>query len=277
MAVVQEEREVGAVVGFCNSLLNILQPSPPESTVLVLFDSPGPTFRNDLYTEYKAQRGPPPEDLGHQFDIAIEACQAFGFRAFAAPGFEADDVIATMAKTASDLERERTVAIVGADKDFFQLVTDSCFVLCPNKKALVTPAEVELKFGVPPALMADLQSLMGDSADNIKGVPGVGPKIAAELLRQFGSLDGVLDNAHLVKQNKRRESLLEHRAAALQARELVSLHKEVPPSALNPPLRDVSELHALLTTNTPLDFSSAVSFCETNHLWAVSRSLKKKR
>jgi len=272
-----EDREVGAIVGFCNSLISILLPAPSDSTVMVLFDSPGPTFRQPMFPEYKAQRPEPPEDLGPQFSVAIEACRAFGWGAYAAPGFEADDVIATMAKVASDNNQERTVTIVGSDKDFYQLVTDTCFVICPSKKVLVTAAEVEAKFGVPPRLMVDLQSLMGDSVDNIKGIPGIGPKTGSELLRQFGSLEGVLDNAHLVKQPKRRESLLQHRAAALLARQLVTLHAEVPPSALLPPLQDLNDLESLLTSSTPTDFTAAAAFCETNHLWTVARSLNKKK
>jgi DNA polymerase I len=269
-------RDVGAVAGFLNSLLNLLSPVPFGSTVFVVFDSAEKTFRSDIYPEYKAQRDSHPVDLGHQFDIAKDACDAFGWRSFSAPGFEADDVIATMAKISAANSCERDVVIIGSDKDFYQLVTDSCFVMCPNKKELVSPVEVELKFGVPPRLMVDLQSLAGDAVDNIPGIPGIGPKTAALLLRQFGSLEAVLDNAHSVKQPKRRESLVMHKNAALLARRLVALRTDVPPSALVPLVLDSQDLDRLLATHTPTKFEEASSFCERNHLWTVSSSLRKK-
>jgi hypothetical protein len=232
--------------------------------VVVAFDCAGPTFRDGLYDAYKSQRGAPPEALGPQFDLAYEACRAFGWPAVAAPGYEADDVIATLAAAAcrgvgtggdgsngsngsdgsggggggNGMGAERGVVIVAQDKDFMQLVTDRCVMVDPAKKRLFGCAEVEEKFGVPPRLMADLQALTGDATDNVPGVPGIGPKIAAELLGDWGSLDNVLDAARAtdpanpkkpaIKQTKRRENLVAHRGDAELSRRLVTLDAAVP-------------------------------------------------
>jgi DNA polymerase-1 len=204
-------------------------------------------------------------------ELAREACRAFGWPAVAAPGFEGDDIIATMAGAAKD----RQVAIVASDKDFLQLVSDRVFVVCPTKKVLYASLDVEAKWGVPPRLMADLQSLAGDAADNVKGIPGIGPKTASELLRQFGSLEGILDNAALVKQPKRRASLIAGRASALHARRLVTLKADVPPMSLMPPLQDDAEMAALLAAPTPTDFAAAIAFCKRYELWAVAQNLEK--
>ena len=274
--VTNEIRDVGALVGFMNTLNSLLLPIPesaPPPTCLVLFDSKGPTFRDDICESYKAQRAPPPEQLGPQFDLALSACSALGFPTFSAPGYEADDIIATMASIAGS--NGRPVAIVGSDKDFMQLVTDSCVMVCPAKKKLFTKVEVEAKFGVPPRLMVDLQSLCGDATDNIKGIPSIGPKTAAELLLQFGCLDAVLENAHLVKQPKRRAVLCEHADSARLAKRLVTLRQDVPPVSLFPPLRDGTELEAILSAPTPPNFPGAIAFCEDNHLWNVAKALRR--
>lgn len=320
-----EEQEIGAVVGFCNILLSQLQPPPPvlacpyAPTVVVAFDCAGPTFRDDLFGEYKAQRSEPPPTLGPQFDLAYEACQAFGWTAVSAPGFEADDIIATFAAAAgrgvgtggsSGAGAKRGVVIVGQDKDFMQLVTDRCVLVDPARKRMFGTAEVEEKFGVPPRLMVDLQALAGDPTDNIPGVPGIGPKIAAELLRSWGSLGSVLDAAQAmdpsnpkkpaIKQTKRRENLVAHRDDALLSRRLVTLNSQVPLERIrlyetgddagadsDLLLENEGRLARLLAplprardqvgadpASVPL--SSAVEFCRRNQMRALEKAVRSK-
>lgn len=242
-----------------------------QSLDCLLILSTGPTFRDKLCDQYKATRSASPEDLGPQMELAQEACEAFGWPAVAAPGFEGDDIIATMAS----MTKDRQVAIVASDKDFMQLVSDNVVVVCPTKKMLYASLDVEAKYGVPPHLMADLQSLAGDSADNVQGIPGVGIKTASQLLNQFGSLDKVLDNASLIKQPKRRASLIAGRASALHARQLVTLDSKVPPTSLVPPLQGSSELAAFLANPTPTTFEPAIAFCERHGLWQVAKNLRK--
>ena len=161
--------EVNAVAGLSSMLISLLLPTPESvrPTILVVFDSSGPTFREEIYSAYKAQRPPPPVDLGPQFEIAHNMCRAFGWPALTAPGFEADDLIATMAEVVGP---QRPVIIVSSDKDFMQLVRDeNCLMVCPQKRLLYNEEQVLTKLGVPPSLVVDLLALMGDSADNIPG------------------------------------------------------------------------------------------------------------
>jgi len=269
-------REVGALMGFCNTMMSLLLPFPPspsEPTVVVLFDSSGPTFRDELFDRYKGQRPAPPKALGPQMDLAVAACAAFGWPVFSAPGFEADDLIATLSST----DRARPTAIIGSDKDLFQLVSDSVCVMCPSKKKLFTAADVREKFGVGPELMVDLQSLCGDSADNVVGVPGVGPVTAAALLREWGSLEGVLAAAqqNRVKQAKRRLALVEHRESALLAKRLVTLRTDVPHHALVPAVGSHLQLRAMIEAPTFTNLGTAERFAEEQSLFAVARAIRR--
>ncbi|XHC00054.1 DNA polymerase I [Nitratireductor sp. ac15] len=223
---------VGAVAGFCNMLWKLLQNARDTDVGVtpthfaVIFDHSSKTFRNDLYPEYKANRSEPPEDLVPQFGLIREATQAFDLPCIEMAGFEADDLIATYARLASEAGGETT--IISSDKDLMQLVTDRVSMYDPMKDREIRIPEVIEKWGVPPEKMIDLQALTGDSVDNVPGVPGIGPKTAAQLLEEYGDLDTLLSRANEIKQTKRRENLIEFAEKARISRELVKLRIDVP-------------------------------------------------
>ena len=220
---------VGAVYGFINMLLK-LRDSMPATHLAVIFDAGRKTFRNELYPEYKANRPEPPEDLIPQFPLVREATRAMDLPAVELPGCEADDVIATYAKQASEQGME--VVIVSSDKDLMQLVSENVHLYDAMKNREIGREQVIEKFGVPPELVGDALALIGDTSDNIPGVPGIGPKTAAELITQFGSLEEVLARASEIKQNKRRESIEGNAEQARLSRVLVALKEDcegIPP------------------------------------------------
>ncbi len=191
----------------------------------VIFDASRLTFRNDIYPEYKAQRPEAPEDLVPQFALIREATRAFNVPCIEMDGFEADDLIATYARQAS--ERGWRVTIVSSDKDLMQLVTDGIDMFDPMKNRPIGRAEVIEKFGVPPDKVVDVQALAGDSVDNVPGVPGIGVKTAAQLITEYGDLDSLLARAGEIKQPKRRETLIEHAEKARISKRLVTLKADV--------------------------------------------------
>ncbi len=223
---------VGAVAGFCNMLWKLLQNARDTEVGVtpthfaVIFDHSSKTFRNDLYPEYKANRSEPPEDLVPQFGLIREATQAFDLPCIELAGFEADDLIATYARLASEAGGDTT--IISSDKDLMQLVTENVSMYDPMKDREINIPEVIEKWGVPPGKMIDLQALTGDSVDNVPGVPGIGPKTAAQLLEEYGDLDTLLSRAEEIKQKKRRENLIEFADKARISRELVKLRIDVP-------------------------------------------------
>ncbi len=223
---------VGAVSGFCNMLWKLLRDARnTEAGVIpthfaVIFDYSSKTFRNELYPEYKANRTEPPEDLIPQFGLIREATRAFDVPCIEMEGFEADDLIATYARMAVEAGGDAT--IVSSDKDLMQLVGPCVSMYDPMKDREIGVPEVIEKWGVAPEKMIDLQALTGDSIDNVPGVPGIGPKTAAQLLAEYGDLDTLLARAHEIKQNKRRENLMEHAEKARLSRELVRLKNDVP-------------------------------------------------
>ena len=222
---------VGAVAGFCNMLWKLMQNArdtdvgEPPTHFAVIFDYSSQTFRKDLYPEYKANRSAPPEDLIPQFGLIREATRAFDLPCIEMEGYEADDIIATYARLATEAGGETT--IISSDKDLMQLVNGSVSLYDPMKDKEINVPEVLEKWGVPPEKMIDLQALMGDSVDNIPGVPGIGQKTAAQLLEEYGDLDTLLARASEIKQNKRRETLIENRDKALLSRELVRLKNDI--------------------------------------------------
>ena len=222
---------VGAVAGFCNMLWKLMQNArdtdvgEPPTHFAVIFDYSSQTFRKDLYPEYKANRSAPPEDLIPQFGLIREATRAFDLPCIEMEGYEADDIIATYARLATEAGGETT--IISSDKDLMQLVNGSVSLYDPMKDKEINVPEVIEKWGVPPEKMIDLQALMGDSVDNIPGVPGIGQKTAAQLLEEYGDLDTLLARASEIKQNKRRETLIENRDKALLSRELVRLKNDI--------------------------------------------------
>ena len=216
---------VNAVYGFITMLMKLLDDMQPDH-IAIIFDSARKTFRNDLDPNYKANRGDPPDELVPQFPLVREATRAFNFDCIELNGFEADDLIATYTKEA--LEAGADVTIVSSDKDLMQLVSDQVSMFDSIKNRRIGPAQVLEKFGVPPEKVVDVQSLAGDSTDNVPGVPGIGVKTAAQLIQEYGDLDTLLARASEIKQNKRRESLIEHADKARLSRELVRLRSDVP-------------------------------------------------
>ncbi len=216
---------VGAVLGFTSMIMKLLT-DLHAPYIAVIFDAARKNFRNEIYTEYKANRDDTPEDLIPQFGLIRDATEAFGIPAIELEGFEADDLIATYARLAS--EQGKKVTIVGTDKDLMQLVNDNVRMFDPIKNKYIGPAEVKEKFGVLPDRVIDVQSLAGDSTDNIPGVPGIGIKTAAELINEYGDLDTLLERAGEIKQPKRREKLIENADMARISRKLVTLAPDAP-------------------------------------------------
>jgi DNA polymerase-1 len=220
---------VGAVAGFCNMLWKFLEEmkGPEAPTHLaVIFDKSEITFRNELYPEYKAHRPPAPEDLAPQFPLIRDAVRAFNLPCIEMGGFEADDLIATYARQAA--RTGASVRIVSSDKDLMQLIVEGQIQLYdPMKNRLLGPEAVMEKFGVGPDKVIDAQALIGDSTDNVPGAPGIGPKTAAELIAAFGSLDAILERANEIKQQKRRETLINFADQIRLSRQLVTLKDDV--------------------------------------------------
>jgi DNA polymerase-1 len=221
---------VGAIAGFCNMLWKLLvdmraQEDAPTH-LAVIFDHSERTFRNALYADYKAHRPPPPEDLVPQFPLVREATKAFGVPCLEQPGYEADDLIAAYACKVRDLGGE--VVIVSSDKDLMQLVGPQVAMLDTMKNLRIGPDQVVEKFGVPPEKVVDVQALCGDSVDNVPGAPGIGVKTAAALILEYGDLDTLLARAPEIKQQKRRETLIEFADQIRLSRELVRLDCDTP-------------------------------------------------
>ena len=234
-----------ALFGFANVLQKLLKDGQPDY-IAVVFDV-GKSFRNDLYPEYKGTRPDMPEDLRAQWPELAPLCQDFGVRAIAREGWEADDIIGTLAQTYAGPEMK--VSIVSADKDFCQLVGEHVRVLDVQNSRDLGPDEVKERWGVPPERIIDLLSLMGDSSDNVPGVPGVGEKTAVKLLNEYGDLDTILSNASKVS-GKLGERLVEHTDKAQLSRRLVTIVTDLPVEESLEGLRlrepDAPALHARL-------------------------------
>jgi DNA polymerase-1 len=219
-------RTTHAVYIFVTMLRKLMQDYPPQY-IAASFDLPGPTFRSEMVTDYKANRSPMPPDLAEQIPWVHEACEAMGVPILTSQRYEADDVIGTLAQKAADAGFE--VAIVTGDKDFFQLVHDGIEVYNPKDDGTWFDAVgVKEKFGVSPDQVVDVLALMGDSIDNIKGVPGIGEKGARDLIATYGSLEELLAHAGEVSNKRYREGLLAHAADARQSRELARIRTDVP-------------------------------------------------
>jgi len=219
---------VGAVSGFCNMLFKIIEDqkgSNAPTHLVVVFDAKGKTFRSDIYPEYKMNRPPAPEDLVPQFPLTRDATRAFGLACIEQEGFEADDIIATLAIKARDAGGH--VTIVSSDKDMMQLVGNGVEMFDAMKNKRIGTEQVEEKFGVGPNRVIDVQSLAGDSVDNVPGAPGIGVKTAALLINEYGDLDSLLERASEIKQPKRRETLIENADQIRTSRELVTLKTDM--------------------------------------------------
>src|SRR6185312_3793217 len=230
---------VGAISGFCNMLWKLMvdmKAAPDAPTHLaVVFDKSEITFRNQLYADYKAHRPPPPDDLVPQFPLVREATRAFGVPCLEMAGYEADDIIAAYACQVRDAGGE--VVIVSSDKDLMQLVGPQVSMLDTMKNVRIGIPEVMEKFGVPPEKVVDVQALCGDSVDNVPGAPGIGIKTASALINEYGDLDTLLARAGEIKQEKRRQTLIDFAEQIRLSRQLVQLDCETPVPA---PLDDLA-------------------------------------
>jgi DNA polymerase-1 len=220
--------QLNAVYGFCGMLLKLLRDLKPEERpthLAVVFDKSEKTFRTEMYPDYKAHRPDPPDDLIPQFAVIREAVRAFDLPCLEQAGYEADDLIATYVRIAS--EAGATATIVSSDKDLMQLVTDRVTMFDTMKDRKIGIPEVVEKFGVTPDKMIEVQALIGDSTDNVPGVPGIGPKTAAQLIGEYGDLETVLARAGEIKQEKRRQSLIDNADKARLSKRLVTLDAHV--------------------------------------------------
>ena len=222
----------GAVSGFCSMLFKLLEDSRSDDSIhrpthfAVIFDSARRNFRNDIYSEYKANRSEAPEDLAPQFEYIRKSVEAFNLPSIELSNYEADDLIATYTKQIIKVGAK--VTVISSDKDLMQLVSDKVRLYDPMKSKVLGEKEVVEKFGVKPDQVIDVQSLAGDSSDNIPGVPGIGIKTASELINKYKTLDVLLKKADEIPQNKRRETLLANKDKALLSRQLVTLKDDVP-------------------------------------------------
>ena len=222
----------GAVSGFCSMLFKLLEDSRSDDSIhkpthfAVIFDSAKKNFRNDIYSEYKANRTETPEDLIPQFEYIRKAVKAFSLPSIELINYEADDLLATYAKKI--VAAGAKVTVISSDKDLMQLVSEKIRLYDPMKNKVLGEKEVFEKFGVKPNQVIDVQSLAGDSSDNIPGVPGIGVKTAAELINKYKTLDVLLKNIEEIPQTKRRETLLTNKDKAILSKKLVTLKDDVP-------------------------------------------------
>ncbi len=216
---------VGAVHGFVRDMVDLLENKSPDY-LLCAFDLPGPTFRDERYAEYKADRDEMPEDLQPQIPDIRRVLEAMGIPCLECPGYEADDVLATVAREAG--QKRMQCYVVTSDKDCRQLITERVKIYNIRKDSIFDASELMKVWGIRPDQVVDFQSLVGDKVDNVPGVPLIGPKIAAELLQKYDTLDEVLDHAEEVSGKKRRENLMNGRESATLSRDLVRLVNDVP-------------------------------------------------
>jgi DNA polymerase I len=256
----QDGTPIGAVLGFSNMIYRLLKDTNADH-VAIVFDAAETTFRNRIYHAYKANRTETPSELVPQFKLVREATDAFGLARVERPDFEADDLIASYACAAAANGDE--VTIISSDKDLMQLVSERISMFDPIKNRPIGAAEVKEKFGVGPDKVIDVQALCGDSVDNVPGVPGIGPKTAAELITTYGDLETLLAHAPEIKQPKRRQSLIDFAEQARISRRLVELDTKVPLSLTLDQL-----------TVPPLDLAKLSTFLEANGFRALMARIK---
>ena len=222
----------GAVSGFCSMLFKLLEDSKSIENLqkpthfAVIFDSARKTFRNEIYSDYKANRSEAPDDLAPQFEYIRKSVLAFNLPSVELMNYEADDLIATYVDEILSLGAK--VTIVSSDKDLMQLYKKNVRIFDPMKNKFINEDDIHNKFGVDASKVIDVQALAGDSSDNVPGVPGIGVKTAAELINKYGTLEKLLKSAHEIKQNKRRETLIENKDKAIISKQLVTLKHDAP-------------------------------------------------
>jgi DNA polymerase-1 len=258
--------QVNAVLGFCNMLWKLLMEMKPEEKpthLAVIFDKSEKTFRSDFYPEYKAHRPEAPEDLRPQFPLIREAVHAFEIPCLEQAGFEADDLIATYARLAC--EAKATTTIVSSDKDLMQLVGNGVIMYDTMKDRRIGRDEVIEKFGVPPDKVIEVQALIGDSTDNVPGVPGIGVKTAAQLISEYGDVETLLKRASEIKQDKRRQTLIDNADKARLSKRLVTLDQNVP---LEVPVDE-------LAVHEP-DYKHLIAFLKAMEFTSITRRIAEK-
>ena len=257
--------QVNAVLGFCNMLWKLLaeMKDPKPTHLAVVFDKSEKTFRTDFYPEYKAHRPDAPDDLIPQFPLIRDAVRAFEIPCLEQAGFEADDLIATYARLAC--EAKATATIVSSDKDLMQLVNDCVLMYDTMKERRIGRAEVIEKFGVPPEKVIEVQALIGDSTDNVPGVPGIGVKTAAQLIGEYGDLETLLKRAGEIKQDKRRQTLIDNAELARISKRLVTLDQNV---KLDVPVDD-------LAMHEP-DYKNLIAFLKAMEFNTLTRRVAEK-
>src|SRR6187551_2175832 len=257
---------VNAVYGFCNMLWKLLAEMKPDDKpthLAVVFDKSEKTFRTDFYPDYKAHRPDAPDDLIPQFPLIRKAVHAFEIPCLEQAGYEADDLIATYARLAC--EAGATTTIVSSDKDLMQLVGDTVVMYDTMKDKRIGRAEVIEKFGVGPEKVIEVQSLIGDSTDNVPGVPGIGVKTAAQLIGEYGDLESLLARASEIKQDKRRQTLIDNAEVARISKRLVTLDQNV---NLEVPVED-------LAVHEP-DYKRLVAFLKAMEFSTLTRRVAEK-
>src|SRR3954451_23103806 len=258
--------QVNAVLGFCNMLWKLMRDMKPEERpthLAVVFDKSEKTFRNELYSDYKAHRPDAPSDLIPQFAFIRHAVHAFDIACLEMLGFEADDLIATYARQACAVGAN--VTIVSSDKDLMQLVNDCVIMYDTMKDKKIGVAEVIEKFGVGPEKVIEVQALIGDSTDNVPGVPGIGVKTAAQLIVEYGDLETLLARAGEIKQDKRRQTLIDNAEIARISKRLVTLDQNV---KLEVPVED-------LAVHEP-DYKNLVAFLKAMEFSTLTRRVAEK-
>ena len=222
----------GAVSGFCSMLFKLLEDSKSNENkdrpthFAVIFDSARKNFRNEIYSDYKANRSDAPDDLVPQFEYIRKSVEAFNLPSIEMINYEADDLIATYVDQV--LQAGAKATIVSSDKDLMQLYKKNVRIYDPMKNKFISDKDIDNKFGVVPEKIVDVQALAGDSSDNVPGVPGIGIKTAAELINKYENLENLLSKAEEIKQNKRRETIIENKDKAIISKKLVTLKKDVP-------------------------------------------------
>ena len=253
--------QLNAVFGFCNMLWKLLRDMKAEDKpthLAVVFDLSEKTFRTEMYPAYKAHRPDPPDDLRPQFGLIRDAVHAFDLPCLEQKGFEADDLIATYVRQACDAGATST--IVSSDKDLMQLVNDRVIMFDTMKDKKIGRAEVIEKFGVPPDKVIEVQALIGDSTDNVPGVPGIGVKTAAQLIGEYGDLETLLKRASEIKQDKRRQTLIDNADKARLSKKLVTLDDKV---KLDVPIGD-------LAVHEP-DYKNLIAFLKAMEFSTLTR------
>jgi len=214
-----------AAFGFTRILIKLIEDRSPEYVVM-FFDAKGPTFRHEIYKDYKANRPPMPEDLSVQIPHIKKITQGFNIPVIEMQGFEADDLIGTFRLKAEGAGF--SVVMVTGDKDFVQLVTDKAIIWDPMKDETINIKTVRESFGVEPNQMIDVMGLSGDTSDNIPGVPGIGPKTALALIKTFGSMDRLYEQLDKITKKKQQQNLVQYKAQAFLSKELVKINTKVP-------------------------------------------------